>query len=103
MSFFIAYRDLAGPQYKIFNDFPAAATWALDGQEKPEFVIEGDRVVPAQSVTPESFRAVYDSFDDALASITEMEPTARRLAAVELRALADALDEYGESDDAAAA
>jgi hypothetical protein len=102
MTLFIAYRDVTGPKYKVFEDFPAAAAWALEGQEKPEFIIEGDQVVPAPAVTPEIFRAVYHDLDAALASIADMALTARRLAAAELHALADALDEFGDSEELAA-
>ncbi|WP_395826448.1 hypothetical protein [Elstera sp.] len=102
MSLFIAYRDVSGAKYKVFGDFPTAAAWALDGQEKPEFIIDGDQVVPAPAVTPETFRAVYHDLDAALASIADMAPTARRLAAAELHALADALDEFGDSEELAA-
>jgi hypothetical protein len=98
MTLFIAYRDVTSPKYKVFGDFPAAAAWALDGQEKPEFIIDGDQVVPGPAVTPENFRAVYQDLDAALASIADMLPTARRAAAAELHALADALYEFGDSD-----
>lgn len=100
---FIAYRETPTATYKLFAAFADAAAWALEGQATPDFIIEGERVVPAPAVTPEDVRAVYQSIDEALESIAVMAPTAPLAAAAELRALAAALEEYGEPETAAAA
>ncbi|WP_276931500.1 hypothetical protein [Elstera cyanobacteriorum] len=98
----IAYRETPTATFKLFAEFADAAAWALEGQAKPDFIVDGDQVVPAPGVTPDDVRAVYHSVDEALESIAVMAPTAPLAAATELRALAAALEEYGEPDTAAA-
>lgn len=100
---YYAYRETPTPTFKLFTEFADAATWALEGQAKPDFIVDGNQVVPAPGVTPDDVRAVYRSIDEALESIAVMAPTAPLAAAAELRALAAALEEYGEPETAAAA
>lgn len=100
---FIAYRETPAPTYQLFAAFAEAAAWALEGQAKPDFIVDGEQVVPAPGVTPDDVRAVYGSIDEALESIAVMTPTAPLAAAAELRALAAALEACGEPETAAAA
>lgn len=103
MADFIAYRETPTATFKLFAEFAEAAAWALEGQAKPDFIVDGDQVIPAPGVTPDDVRAVYRSIDEALESIAVMAPSAPLAAAGELHALAAALEEYHQREDAVAA